>query len=276
MQIEVVTITPERAASILGANTNNRTVRKPVVDKYARDMAAGNWQENGASIVKNCDGTLLDGQHRLLACIKAGVPFRTVLVTGVDQAAMVNIDSGAGRNLRDVLKLSGLRNTGELASLTRLAIVWSLGLGNRNHAHPTNAECIAFIDRHPESHDAARIASNNNGVKIPKSAIGAFALNALCATGDTEMVGAFCDAVRKGSRDKSDPTYVLWRTFIGWSEQVNVTRQSMVYLALIVKAWNDTVLGNERQVYRWVRSGGSPERFPILLDANGDPVSLAV
>lgn len=278
LNVQTVTITPEYAQVLLGHNTANRNVRQPVIDRYARDMAAGNWLLNGSTIVMNCDGTLLDGQHRLLACIKAGAPFTTLLVEGVEQAAMASIDANASRKYSDVLRIRGERHAVGLAALIRLCIVWSGGKTNRSHLAPTNAECDAFLERHPEAREAARIAkrAKSGGARVPESSIGAFALNAIRASGDVEAVEDFCDAIRLGTSDKSSPTYRLWQTFIKWSAQSNVTRQSVVYLAVIVKCWNDCVLGNERKVYAWRRSGSTPEDFPVMLNDDGDPLTLAV
>ena len=65
---EVMTITPTLAGEILRLNSNNRNVRDYMVRQYAQMMKEGRWDENSpATISFYQDGTLADGQHRLLA-----------------------------------------------------------------------------------------------------------------------------------------------------------------------------------------------------------------
>ena len=94
----IETITPARAAEMLASNTNNRPLRRALVESYARDMAAGNWKLNGETIIMGRDETLLNGQHRLHACVMANVPFTTLVVYGIERDAVMAMDSGANRN----------------------------------------------------------------------------------------------------------------------------------------------------------------------------------
>jgi hypothetical protein len=48
--VSVEHISPERAAEILSHNDGNRRIAAAVVDKYARDIAAGSWALNGQTI----------------------------------------------------------------------------------------------------------------------------------------------------------------------------------------------------------------------------------
>lgn len=66
-----VTITPEKAKTLLVMNTKNRKLSRKLVQKYASDMAAGRWPYNGDPIRVSVSNVLLDGQHRLEACIAA-------------------------------------------------------------------------------------------------------------------------------------------------------------------------------------------------------------
>jgi len=78
MNREVVTVTPEIAGRWLAANCDipfNSVQYK--VDQYARDMLAGHWPLAGEGIRFDEADQLIDGRHRLRACVKAGVPFQT-------------------------------------------------------------------------------------------------------------------------------------------------------------------------------------------------------
>jgi hypothetical protein len=54
------------------------------VRDYAQDMIDGWWLLSGKTIILDETGAVLNGQHRLLACIKADRAFETWLVEGVD------------------------------------------------------------------------------------------------------------------------------------------------------------------------------------------------
>ena len=79
MKVQQSTITPEYAKELLDYNKKNRSLSKATVDRYAEDMRKDNWQQNGEAIKIDWDGNLIDGQHRLAACVKSGVSFDKLL-----------------------------------------------------------------------------------------------------------------------------------------------------------------------------------------------------
>src|SRR3990172_2754159 len=81
--LEVVEITPDLAARWLLSNTHNRTMKVKAIARYAADIRSGAWYVNGETIKFAADGTLLDGQNRLRACIEAGRAFTSVVVRGL-------------------------------------------------------------------------------------------------------------------------------------------------------------------------------------------------
>jgi hypothetical protein len=92
------TITPKMAITMLEESKKsggrNRNLRDRAVTRYADDMIAGRWQDNGQPIVFNGSAMILDGQHRLHAIVKSGIPQRTLVVRGVEGDAMLTIDTG--------------------------------------------------------------------------------------------------------------------------------------------------------------------------------------
>jgi hypothetical protein len=74
----VETITPELAKLVLERFTKvNRTLRRPKIAKWAKEMKEAEWGVNAEAIKFLHDGRLGTGQHRLHACVLAGVPFQT-------------------------------------------------------------------------------------------------------------------------------------------------------------------------------------------------------
>jgi hypothetical protein len=112
--LEIVTaeedVSPVTAAEWLQHNTNNRSVMTGVVDQYAALMKAGLWRLTHESIAFGANGEVYDGQHRLLAIVKAGVTVRLRVTRGLSPEARDAIDTGRGRRARDVLAITdGIR-----------------------------------------------------------------------------------------------------------------------------------------------------------------------
>lgn len=112
MKATTFTVTPEWAKGILASsNKRNRKPKVSIVSKYTKDMLNGEWGSNGDSIRFGKSGALLDGQHRLMACVKSGVSFDAIVVTDVDDISgdpFVHIDGGKGRTRGDVLEAAGV------------------------------------------------------------------------------------------------------------------------------------------------------------------------
>jgi hypothetical protein len=153
---EVLTITPDLAREWTGLNTRNRPVRYTKVAQYARDMKAGNWVLNGESVKIAGDGTILDGQHRLYACIQADVPFETLVVRGLLLEAQDTIDTGMARKFADQLALRGEVNTPLLGAIARWALRWLRGvkMSGSTELDPTHEEMFAFLEADPRVREA--------------------------------------------------------------------------------------------------------------------------
>lgn len=110
MVINQERITPAMAQEYLKFNTENyRSVNNLRVMTYANDMKAGKWQLNGEGIKFDSNGVLLDGQHRLQAIVKAGVPVDMLVVRDI-QPGMNVYDIGSTRSLGQIAKARGAVN----------------------------------------------------------------------------------------------------------------------------------------------------------------------
>jgi len=116
MNIEMTTITPPMASIMLQKNTENRKLDNRHVQFLADQILSGKWQNNGQTIVIADDGTLMDGQHRLSAIVKANKPTKLGLCTGAPKSAMSTIDNGKLRSTTDILTMNGWPNASLVAS----------------------------------------------------------------------------------------------------------------------------------------------------------------
>ena len=115
------TITPDIANRWLETfNTNNRSIRDSHVDLLAHDMAVGHWKENGDAICFSKDGRLIDGQHRLWACVQSGAQFTSLVVRGIDDDAYMTKDAGLRKTAGDFMgPMDGEKNVTLLSAALR-------------------------------------------------------------------------------------------------------------------------------------------------------------
>lgn len=123
--ISVETITPDQAQAMLGKNTHNRNVRPQRVKNLTAALGSDEWRFNGDAIRIAFDGTLIDGQHRLLACIESGEPIICIVVRGLEMEAQETIDIGAKRTVADALRLENFRGGATLGSALVLINSWT-------------------------------------------------------------------------------------------------------------------------------------------------------
>ena len=110
-------ISYEKARDLLGSNIEHqRKIAKANLSRIESDLVNDRFKLNGEPIIVGASGKLLDGQHRLCACVNTKTGFWSVVVRGVEDEYFHIINVGKGRTLADVLKIAGEKNTNNLAS----------------------------------------------------------------------------------------------------------------------------------------------------------------
>lgn len=141
-------ITPELAEYILAElNSGNRKVSSIKIAEYVDAMSSGEWPVTGASIVFGKSGRLLDGQHRLRACLRAKKPFRTFVVFGIDDGSFQFIDTGRKRTNPDVFKIKEIENPETTAKAVRWLYIFKSDPLNRAVVL-TNYEALVWYEQH--------------------------------------------------------------------------------------------------------------------------------
>lgn len=133
MKTQIKTITPKQAAQILETrNPKNRKMSEKFVSKLARDIRAGAFITTHQGIAFDVNGDLLDGQHRLAACVEAGVPITVPVSTGLDAAHKLNgatintfevIDGGRARGVGQMLQMAGFKYATHIAATAKMAVL---------------------------------------------------------------------------------------------------------------------------------------------------------
>lgn len=261
---EVVMIDPDTARELLGRNTHNRPPRKMAVDSYAQDMGNGDWRWTGDPIRLAIDGTVLDGQHRLLAVIESGVTLPFLVVSGLPMEAQENIDAGVPRKFQDVLALRGEASASSLAALVRKVHDWkagkrSFGAGGK----ATHAQLSRTLEAHPELRHFQKVAGNAAAAwgDMPASLIGLawWVFDAI----DREDADHFFTRLSDGQNLSSgDPIYELRKQLASMRNNVRGERSQRYMLALTIKAWNAYRRGEKVLQLKFREGGAKPEQFP--------------
>lgn len=230
-------ITPEMARSLLKRNQCNRHVSEPLVKDYANAMRDGRWKVNGQTISIRSDGVLADGQHRLLACVKTGVSFRTYVVRGVEQDAVNTIDTGRKRSSSDVLQMAGCQNAKTVAAGIRWIAAIRDGVSEGNvRLQPVQIHAVWLLDRDKLGRSAA-FGMMVRTILPPSMAA---ALHYLFAEFDEKRADEFFERLAKGADLASNsPIYVLRERLIR-SRTEKYPPDSMEKISLCIRAWNHT------------------------------------
>lgn len=107
--------------------------QKRAIATYSEAMRAGGWIKNGMPIIFDQNGRLVDGEHRLLACIEADTPFETLVARNVQGDTLHTIDQHRRRSYTGVLEARGVKNAGAVQrTMSKLIRIENGILGKQN------------------------------------------------------------------------------------------------------------------------------------------------
>lgn len=244
MKLSTETITPEFAQQLLDGGGNNRPRSEAAVQRYAADMKAGRWNNNGQGLIFTEDMVLLDGQHRLAAVIASGTPTEFNITVGVDPETFVTMDTGKHRSMSDVLAIEGFKNTVTFASICRTSYGYISGLTINNEF--TRGTLEGFARKHPYAQEVAAMLENSSaGRHIPKGVIGGVLFLANEQHGlDAEVSGFLKGVLRGEGLFRGDPRMTI-REWIAASRASRATMRREVVFAGVTRAWNAYATGKE-------------------------------
>lgn len=267
VSVSIETITPKTAERMLQFNTHNR---KPKRSPLREEMLSGGWMLNGATIVFAKDGTLLDGQNRLIQCIASDVTITSVVVRGIDEAAQVTMDCGVKRTLKDFLSLAGYKDTVDLCTIALYMYRKSLGQDIRNLAGRNgHDQSVRSIFAYFISHDEEIITLKKRTVRVSKKykgiSTGPFAalVDEFNKVSD-EDAEAFISQIASPT-PTSQPCAKLKEAFrINAEQDPDKRYTTKKVLALTIKAWNAFMRGDEIALLGYKEGGAKPENFPKI------------
>lgn len=252
--VRIEEVTPEIASKWLLRNTGNRHVRQGHLEGLVRTMEGGSWAFNGDSVCFDVEGVLIDGQHRLMAVVRSGVPIWVVVVRGLQAHSQDTIDLGAEREVGDQLQLRGVKSARARAAVAGLLVRWE-GIS------PTASTLRSYQATRPEIlsralEDDAELATvaarSYPHIKAPPSVVG-LAWH-LCCSGESGDVDRFFEGLNTGADlPKGSPILKLRNQF----EQLRAQRWSKppsteLLLRYIWLAWDAFRSGRQLPGWRLV------------------------
>jgi hypothetical protein len=245
------TITPEQAQTMLDKNQNNRPLKEASIKRYASAMVEGKWALNGQGIILDGHDNLLDGQHRLHACVRAGVPFLTLVVRGVvREDAFSTMDTGRNRTPADILAMLGSIEYSATATAIRMLIRYFGTLNNvpgkKNDIEPY--QVASFFEEHDEIEKAAEL-SGGFGSKlkpiIAPAVVIATAYLALTNGHGQNEVKTFFTKLRDGTGlEQGNPIFAL-RERMQKEARDKARSDAFQRMLLTIRAFNAHVEGRQ-------------------------------
>jgi hypothetical protein len=213
--VEIRKVTPKDALELLELNIEtNRKLSKRDVDRYARDMVAGQWIFAGNTIVFNKHGNLINGQHRLTAVVESGETQVFLIVHVRDDAAFSACDIGRTRTHGDILGIEGFSNASLLGGVANM--VNRIGLhfvGSKNLLTIPKTQVGQYVKDHPElvnsAEFAASIKSKLTGWLSPSVVGGVHYYWSRASQGRAEEIFTRMASDERDERGQKDPAYVL-------------------------------------------------------------------
>lgn len=102
---DYVWVTPEIAAAWLTKNTRNREPINSNIEECSRQMGDGRWITEATTIDFGEDGTLYNGQHRLMAVVKGKHSVEMKVRRNCPIELLRVLDTGIIRNATQILKI---------------------------------------------------------------------------------------------------------------------------------------------------------------------------
>ena len=122
MKAIIIIITPEQAKRWLeknnGGGKGNRKFSQRQLACLTDSIFRGQWMLNGETIKIGQDGSVIDGQHRLMAVVRANRPIESLVVFDCDPSAYNTIDKGRARTAGETFRNLDVKNWNSVAAAT--------------------------------------------------------------------------------------------------------------------------------------------------------------
>jgi hypothetical protein len=261
---EVWEIFPEDAERLLALKVKNRKLRERHLLRLTADMSAGNWLLNGEPLIFDYIGRLIDGQHRLTACIRANVPFTTFVINGgIAENSINSIDSGIARSPGDMLGFYDYVDSNHLAATCRWIYRYRTGSMQYEKTIVSRTDLLEMVQKNPSISDSIQYGRKASRFMSPSLAS---ALHWLMSRKDKLQANAFFNDLAYGVDLSYDDPMNRLREALIRNLHKNAKLPNYHIAALTIKAWNLTRAGKKvKMLGYYPNSPSRPEPFPEIL-----------
>jgi len=193
-----------------GSFENYRPFSERDCNAIVADIKAGRWHYDATPIRFDDNDNLIDGQHRIMAIIRAGIAVVSMVVWGVEgKEAVRQIDTNRPRTLTQHFKNEGYKDaivaSGTCVTLWRLRNrQWGPGPNRRK---PTTEESFATMRRNKSRvYDAIQRTKGPQGHQLMCHTL-AGALHVMFIDQNHEAADDFFDYVTNGSSNGKTPQH---------------------------------------------------------------------
>ncbi|MBK0374734.1 hypothetical protein ACF07U_10155 [Streptomyces californicus] len=270
----LVQINPDMAGLLLSRAVVNRRLDWGQVDFLADSIIRGEWQltHQGIALDGPLDtGCLLDGQHRLNAVIKAGVPVWIYVFEGLPRAAFPVLDTGKRRSGVDTLSSTGEKYLPVLHSTIRHVLLFKNmpdSSWSGNAARIANGRILAAYngdsDMYREAVKMGREISRHVFASQTGVAVGYFVTT---EAAPAVKADSWIEGLTSGANlEIGDPRLALSKVphmkRRGAKRRYTMREQVAIY----IKAWNAWVQGEKFESLRFKKT----EKMPMPVEEKFD------
>lgn len=260
------TITPEMAIIMMERNQSDEWHNRPQsrlgLSRYKRDMQENRWILTGDTIKFSEEGRLLDGQHRLQACIDANVSFVTLVAFGIPKAAFKKTDRSIPRTTGSIFAISDIPNFNAAAAVTSLLVKYnenSLATDPRGSMNDNEQVLEYYLENADQIQESIAIYRKfkAEGLLAPRWLAACYFI---CAAKNHHDANTFFEqfATGLGIVSPIEPAYVLRRALTA-NKTSRTKRSELELAAYVIKAWNAFRTGRRISLLKWLPD----EEFPI-------------
>jgi hypothetical protein len=252
--VGIETISPATAEEYLKELAPlQRRPKKNHLESMIRDMKDGRFVFTGEPIIFDEDGKLIQGQHRMMACVKSGVSFDTLVVRGVPSSAYKAIDIVAKRSATDALTHDGQENAAVVAAIAGKVASFERGMKDTDLAVHSPIVILETTQRNAEAlqhaaRAAGRLKKLRQGARIPGYAYWRFSRI------DHHATALFFDRLATGEQlERGNPILTLR------NHMINQEANSTTLLRVFYMAWNAWRAGKAMQLIRYKEGDPLPD-----------------
>jgi hypothetical protein len=256
-EVKLMEIDPETARIWLEESKyeGQRRIDQTTVERYARDMRAGNWRVTGDTIKFTDAGELIDGQHRLWAVIVAEATVDQFVALNVEEAAFTVLDQGKRRTFADLLTSQGWSYAGDVAAMVPSVMSYA---SHRTfepkmfRLRPTNHEMLGFMESMNGFEEILRVSFRiKDRLRISPAKFGAFMYVATLTEVDADPLEFGISLANGINLQPGDPVYALRDLLVRrMAERADKRYGLNYYIEATIRAWNAYARGDSLSLIR--------------------------